>query len=321
MTCLDCRSLWSRLTVVSALLASACSDEGGQNRSTPNVRNAQENENADASATWTRAPDEICDAREEENQEWVKGYLTCEHDADCETTEIGAECLSPFLCSTVLSTKIDRAAFEREARKRQAAYEAECGCAIARCVPSSDLEAYCDSSTKLCAHRSRRVAECAAISASQLLRDATQVDYDYKPLSAAALIEKSTLIVRGRLESMSTSDSGNLPRAVFAVNVADAYKGDAKPGDTVKVVQARSSIVTAEDLAKISRDFPDVSITLFVFPSESDGGYLLASMQGLVTASDCGVEQPFGDTPIFESASSAAEFDAALRAAITAAGD
>lgn len=171
-------------------------------------------------------------------------------------------------------------------------------------------------------HRSSaaQTESCAATVASKLLWDATRVLYDYEPLTAAALIERSTVIVHGRLESMSTSDDADDTRAVFAVKVGDVYKGDARPGDTVRVLQSRSPTVTAKDLAKISRDFPDVSITLFVYQSENHGGYLLTSMQGFVTASDCDAEQPFGEAPIFTSASSDAEFDAALRSAIHAAG-
>jgi len=161
MTCVDPRTGWSRIAITCALLVGACSEDESPNRPTTSVRNAQKNEPSDASSTWTRASDAICNAREEENREWVKGYLGCESDVDCEITEIAAECLSPFLCSTVLSTKIDRAAFEIEAKKKQAAYEPECGCAEADCVPSSSLEAYCDSATKLCAISHKRAATAA----------------------------------------------------------------------------------------------------------------------------------------------------------------
>jgi hypothetical protein len=156
-------NLWaggSRIAVTCALLVAACSDED-LSRPATGVRSAQESEDASASTTWTRASDDVCDAREQENRDWAKGYLGCERDVDCEITEIAAECLSPFLCSTVLSTKIDRAAFEIEAKKRQNAYEPECGCAEADCVPPSSLEAYCDSATKLCALSHRRAASAA----------------------------------------------------------------------------------------------------------------------------------------------------------------
>lgn len=162
------------------------------------------------------------------------------------------------------------------------------------------------------------VGACAAARAKKLVWDATQITYDYQPLTAAALIERSTSIVRGRLTSLSARNGAGVggERTVFTVKVEDVYKGDARPGEIVNVLQARSPSVTDETLAEIERELPEVSLTLFVFPSEVDQGYLLASMQGLVVASDCGVEQPFGDAPIFAEAGSDAEFDAALRAAI-----
>lgn len=139
----------SRIAVTCALLFGACSEDDLSHTAT-GVQSAQEREDA-SSTTWTRASADVCDAREQENREWVKGYLGCERDVDCEITEIAAECLSPFLCSTVLSTKIDRAVFELEAKKRQVAYEPECGCAEADCVPASSQEAHCDPATKMCA--------------------------------------------------------------------------------------------------------------------------------------------------------------------------
>jgi hypothetical protein len=102
-------------------------------------------------AGWTRAADEVCDPREQAIESWIDGFRHCARDADCEVTEIAANCVASFLCPTVLSTKIDRAAFEREAIAKQAEYEPECGCAIARCAVADTMTAYCEPATKRCA--------------------------------------------------------------------------------------------------------------------------------------------------------------------------
>ena len=101
--------------------------------------------------------EETCKARDRETHEWVKGFLSCESDGDCEITKVAAQCLLPFVCPTALSTNVDRPAFEFEARKRQAEYMRECDCWVDKCVEGSELEAYCDSATKLCSHRRKQV--------------------------------------------------------------------------------------------------------------------------------------------------------------------
>lgn len=137
----------ARTAVAYGVLVGACSGEDSD-KTAPEV--GQQDGSALSGKDQT-----VCEARDEEASRWVESYLDCDSDLDCEITEISAECLSAFLCPIALSTKIDRAAFDLEAKRRQVAYAAECPCSQADCDRSSSFEAFCEPSTKHCAHRSK----------------------------------------------------------------------------------------------------------------------------------------------------------------------
>jgi hypothetical protein len=136
--------------LVLALGAGACSQSDNAPRLQNEGVSVSGRKPSSPEEEWTRAPDEVCDPRDQAIRKWVDGFRHCERHEDCAVTEIAAGCADAFLCPTVLSVNIDRAAFEREAAAKQAEYEPECGCAIADCSAPWQMTPYCEPTTKLC---------------------------------------------------------------------------------------------------------------------------------------------------------------------------
>jgi hypothetical protein len=138
---------WLPWLLVLALGVGACS----QSDSAPNVH--REGATASAREPYSveeevAAYDKLCRPRNQAINQWLEGYRHCERHEDCAETKIPAACADAFLCPTVLSINIDRAALQREATAKQAEFEPVCGCPIADC--SGPLTAYCEPTTKLC---------------------------------------------------------------------------------------------------------------------------------------------------------------------------
>jgi hypothetical protein len=144
--------------LVLSLLASGCQSGSASDLQTRGMPVDDHLVSPDASKPFNvedeiEAREAMCRPRDEAISKWVDGFRHCERDEDCAVTMIGAHCAGAFLCPTVLNVHIDRPAFEREAAVRQAEYEAVCNCPIADCAAASQLEAYCNTETKLCTER------------------------------------------------------------------------------------------------------------------------------------------------------------------------
>lgn len=79
-----------------------------------------------------------------------EAFAACETDADCTLVE-GPGCLSAFLCTSAIAAGSEEQ-YLSSAQSEIDDYIAECGnfCSIADCEVSSDLRAFCDTSTGLC---------------------------------------------------------------------------------------------------------------------------------------------------------------------------
>lgn len=169
-----------------------------------------------------------------------------------------------------------------------------------------------------------QVQECSVAAASQFFRDVTQVDYNYQPLSAAALIEKSSLVVRAYASTVVEGlpeppvDHPVLTtRATFSID--DVYKGAANRGSLIHVHLPRSPVVTAETLRSFNTKLPTEAVTLFLTADALHPGgdtLRLTTPQGLIVSAACGTNQPLDAAPAFDPpVTSDAQLESALRAA------
>ena len=136
-----------------ALLGQACTEQVSNAQS--DARTGPSEETTAQEGGWRIAPDSVCEPMKDAIERWVDTYRTCERDADCAITEIRAGCVPAFLCAMSLRVGIDRSAFDRLAEEKKEGFVPSCGCVIANCQDTSELEAFCDAETKLCAARLR----------------------------------------------------------------------------------------------------------------------------------------------------------------------
>lgn len=169
-----------------------------------------------------------------------------------------------------------------------------------------------------------QVSECSVAASARFFRDVTQVDYSYQPLSAAALIEKSSLVVRAHAYTVvegqpepPLDNPGATTRATFSID--DVYKGAANRGSLVHVHLPRSPVITPEDLRSLNTELPSDPVTLFLTADtlHPAGDTLrLTTPQGLIVSAACGTEQALDAAPTFSPpVTSDAELEGALRKA------
>ncbi|MET0287575.1 MAG: hypothetical protein ABW352_24015 [Polyangiales bacterium] len=149
---------------------------------------------------------------------------------------------------------------------------------------------------------------CTVSASARFFWDATQVQYDYQPRRAQALVEGSELVIRGRLRAIEpTSETTRL-----TIEVEHIYKGDAALGSELDVELGRSEAISASDFQRLAKNLPRDAVTLFLTPRE--GALSLTTPQALLVSGPCGVAQALDDAPIFaEPPSSDVALDAALR--------
>lgn len=169
-----------------------------------------------------------------------------------------------------------------------------------------------------------QVQECSVAAASQFFRDVTQVDYNYQPLSAAALVEKSSLVVRAHaytvVEGLPEPPLDHpvlTTRATFSVD--DVYKGAASRGSLIHVHLPRAPVVTAETLGSFNTKLPTEPVTLFLTADTLHPGgdtLRLTTPQGLMVSASCGTNQPLDAAPAFDPpVTSDEQLESALRRA------
>jgi len=171
-----------------------------------------------------------------------------------------------------------------------------------------------------------QVQDCSVASGAQFFRDVTQVDYDYQPLSAAALIEKSSLVVRAYAYTVAEGlpeppldNPRETTRATFSID--DVYKGAANRGSLIHVHLPRSPNITADTLRSFNTKLPTEPVTLFLTADTLHPGgdtLRLTTPQGLMVSASCGTTQPLDAAPAFDPpVTSGAQLESALRAATT----
>lgn len=163
---------------------------------------------------------------------------------------------------------------------------------------------------------------CSVEAAVQRFKRASQVDYDYEPSSPAALYERSAIVARGRITAVragvpeQTTPSSASPTHDVTFTLDEVYKGAIMPRNRL-----RFSIVSAPVVTEAERDAlltlpEDVSVVAFLAFGPGAGSVLrVASPQGLLVASSCGVAGALDSLPLFDAqVQSLAQLDAALRA-------
>lgn len=161
---------------------------------------------------------------------------------------------------------------------------------------------------------------CAAQMARAFYVQATQVDYSYPARSPEELLKRSSLVLRGRAISLggsvpATPLSSEDVDTALKLEVEHVYRGAVEPGQPLYVTMSRSPAITDRDLASLAGRIPDVALTLFLIASDSKpvgapGGarvFRLASPQGFLVASPCGVAQALVSEPLFEADIDSAE--------------
>jgi hypothetical protein len=160
---------------------------------------------------------------------------------------------------------------------------------------------------------------CSTASASRFFWDATQVTYDFQPQSGESLAAAATAVVRGHLSALRLAPPRPTPddeAVLVELTIDRAYKGTLAVDAKVVVRLAKAGSV---DTARVlSAALPTDEVTLFLAElAAGDASYGLASPQGLLVSSDCGVEQPLTELPLFPAeVDSSAELDAALQHAL-----
>ncbi|MEY4514061.1 MAG: hypothetical protein RLZZ450_6183, partial [Pseudomonadota bacterium] len=170
-----------------------------------------------------------------------------------------------------------------------------------------------------------QVEACSVAAASQFFRDVTQVDYDYRALSATALMQRSSLVVSAHLESVAEGlpdppADNPLPTTLATFRVDYVYKGTGDHGGTVRIHLPRAPVVTPDALRSANSKVPGESVTLFLTEDTLHPGsntLRLTTPQGLIVASACGTDQALDAATTFDPpVNTELELDSAIRNAV-----